>query len=114
MYNRTKAIPATLKPTINYALKPFKVEEGREIPEAHMRGVFQDAPTAKARQDNTRPYPFNDMSVGDSFLIPVPSRDTIAAVASSVTASITDRKDRYGEDYTTRRVKNGIRVWRLA
>lgn len=112
--NRTKAIPATKKPTINYALSPFKVEKGREIPQPYQRGVFENAPHVKARHDNERPYPFHGMKVGESFLIPVPDRSTLYGVTSSVSATINSRMEWYGEQYTTRIVKNGVRVWRIA
>jgi hypothetical protein len=53
-------------------------------------------------------YPFADMEVGDSFLIP--DMKTSAEISSAVSY----RKNRYREDYVCRSTEGGLRVWRIA
>lgn len=52
-------------------------------------------------------YPFDQMEVGDSFLIPG------AKITAEVFGSIAHRKNRYGEGYRCRAVDDGLRVWRV-
>jgi hypothetical protein len=63
-------------------------------------------------------YPFADMLPGDSFLIPVPSMATKADVGrlrSTFYAALKRaQKARVATgSFTTRRVENGVRVWRV-
>jgi len=53
-------------------------------------------------------YPWDDMKVGDSFLVPGDARvATLYSAAYRVT-------DRLGWFFTVRQVKGGVRVWRTA
>jgi len=66
--------------------------------------VERDIPPPPSRSK----YPFGEMEVGDSFL--VPGIKTSAEISSAVNY----RKSRYGENYICRAVDGGVRVWRTA
>lgn len=52
-------------------------------------------------------YPFKDMQVGDSFLIPQGDRKKVYPAASAAGA-------RHGKKFAVRKVDDGVRVWRVA
>lgn len=68
----------------------FKIEKG--IPAPAKRGK----------------YPFAEMEVGDSFLVPG------AATSAEISSAVSYRKNRYQEQYICRSVDGGLRVWRIA
>jgi hypothetical protein len=70
----------------------FKIEKGIPAP-----------PASRAAK-----YPFAEMEIGDSLLIP--------GIKSSaeISSSISYRKNRYRENYICRAVEGGVRVWRTA
>jgi hypothetical protein len=54
-------------------------------------------------------YPFNDMSVGDSFLVPCKEKE-----AKSKRASVLVSTKRVPlMDFTTRITSKGVRIWRI-
>lgn len=54
-----------------------------------------------------RKYPFGDMRVGDSFLIPA------SAKRASVTVAAKRFGDKHGMKFTVRKTDKGYRCWRL-
>ena len=54
-----------------------------------------------------RTYGFCAMEPGDSFLVPEPERWNSVRVAASAYGK------RHGQNWTTRKVEGGLRVWRL-
>jgi hypothetical protein len=56
------------------------------------------------------PYPFAELYIGDSFLVPL-DRDKSP---SSIYAAVSAAKKRHNINLTTARVEGGIRVWRIA
>lgn len=70
--------------------------------------VDKDVPIPESRQGRrTSVYPFEDMGVGDSFL--VSQRDV-----EKVRSALSQRKKRKAEQYITRTTEGGLRVWRTA
>lgn len=70
------------------------------------------APHGNSRGGNgQRKYPVDQMSVGDSFFVPLGTR-THVQVQSAIQRAV----NRYGAHgkYTTRKVEGGVRVWRIA
>lgn len=66
-------------------------------------------PGHKAGTKEGYKYPFNDMRVGDSFLVqpdPVSGRNKIAAACSQ-------HSKRHGGKFITRKTPEGIRIWRV-
>jgi hypothetical protein len=50
-------------------------------------------------------YPFNEMDVGDSFVVPKEKGSSMRNCAFHYSR-------RWGKEFVTRKVKNGLRVWR--
>jgi hypothetical protein len=65
---------------------------------------------------NSKNYPFKDLEIGDSFLIPV-LEDNYTTSRSSVVSSVKHfmSKDRKNREFLvrTKREEKGIRVWRI-
>jgi hypothetical protein len=60
-------------------------------------------------------YPFTDMQVGDSFLVPVAAGEAATKRAAGLSrAASMNAKKNAGRKYTVRKVEGGVRVWRLA
>lgn len=55
-----------------------------------------------------RRYPFADMQVGDSFLVPE------GVKRSNVSVAAKRYGDRHGAAFTVRKVPEGLRCWRIA
>lgn len=120
MSTKTRSVKRRVltKRPINYDKTSFKVDGNQEIPEPYQRGVFQELEGAKTRQDNDRPYPFYNMDIGDSFLVPAETlveSDVIQRAVSGSACSHARVQINRGEvaGFATRKVKNGIRVFRI-
>lgn len=70
--------------------------------------IDKDVPLPRARRSNI--LPLRDMVVGDSVLIADPTwpREKIAAYVCATAKRMGDAK------FTTRKMRDGIRVWRVA
>ena len=76
----------------------YQIEKGVAIP---------------ARNFKKSRYPFNEMDVGDSFIVPITgSKRTTQTRLSASAASYSRYKQ--GRKFTVRVVENGFRVWRTA
>lgn len=74
----------------------FIIEKGIEIP---------------IRTDSRNKYPFRDMEIGDSFFVP---NDNLPPSASkNFCQFVQPGAKRLGIKITTRKVKDGFRVWRI-
>ena len=78
----------------------FEIESGVEIPP-------QSTPLRKMK------YPFNRLNVGDSFVYPVTSPDDVEAVQNRLQSAAANWGRSRGMRFVTRRVTQGIRVWRV-
>lgn len=60
-------------------------------------------------------YPFAEMEIGDSFLVPILKED-MKMKRSRITSSINNGRKRTGYKFTSRylEAEGGIRVWRFA
>ena len=74
----------------------YKIEAGIAIPSAN-----------RYKGGRKSKYPFADLKVGESFL--VPSKTTMSFGATVQTA-----RKRTGFTFTTRNVDGGVRIWRTA
>jgi len=72
--------------------------------------IESDIPIPPARWGGGRPktpvYPFSRMEVGDSFLVPVEKTLLVMHAARG-------RRKRTHEEYATRQVDGGLRIWRI-
>lgn len=57
-------------------------------------------------------YPWREMDVGDSFVVPFRGGD-VAKQQASVATVAKHASKRHGHKYTTRRLEGGIGVWRV-
>lgn len=60
-----------------------------------------------------RVYPFADLAVGDSFLVPASGPGERRRVQLRLSAAISQRQRRGKGKYTTRQEAGGVRVWRV-
>jgi hypothetical protein len=58
-------------------------------------------------------YPWDRMEIGESFLVPCKVAD-MDRLSSALGSNMHQRTQRYGQKFTKRRVRGGIRVWRIA
>jgi hypothetical protein len=58
-------------------------------------------------------YPFHLMEIGDSFLVPPKSGETMRTVCRRVMPRVV-RESREEKKFISRRCKDGLRVWRVA
>lgn len=77
--------------------RAYKVESGIPMP---------------SRKAHNAKFPFKEMQVGDSFLVPFDGEDE-GTVRSRIASNCTHQKRRIGRQYATRKVDGGIRVWRV-
>jgi hypothetical protein len=70
--------------------------------------IDKGIPVAPRRGSRASIYPFDDMDVGDSFLVPF---ETKAAKAVHAAAQVARR--RLGRTFAVRAVAEGTRVWRI-
>jgi hypothetical protein len=68
-------------------------------------------PVERREQRVARRYPFNLMKPGDSFLIPAETDQDARAAQAAAMSAWRHRRDT-GWEFTSRRVAEGIRVWR--
>ena len=78
----------------------FQIESGVEIPP-------QAQPLRKTK------YPFNRLNVGDSFVFPVATDEDREAVQNRLQSAAANWGRSRGMRFVTRRVTQGIRVWRV-
>ena len=78
----------------------FQIESGVEIPP-------QSQPWRKTK------YPFNRLNVGDSFVFPVATDEDREAVQNRLQSAAANWGRSRGMRFVTRRVTQGIRVWRV-
>ena len=78
----------------------FQIESGVEIPP-------QAQPLRKMK------YPFNQLNVGDSFVFPVGPDEDREAVQNRLQSAAANWGRSRGMRFVTRRVPQGIRVWRI-
>ena len=72
---------------------PYAIERGVPVP---------------AQWGRSNSYPFSRMEVGDSFYV------AAALEAENVRMASRKHGERHGQRYTTRKVANGHRCWRIA
>ena len=77
-------------------MSKYKIQKGVPIPDPNI-------PVTK-----TTKYPWKDMEVGDSFLVPNKDKDTVHALQNA--ARLSGKK--HNRDYITRKLDKGIRCWR--
>lgn len=95
---------------------PFKIKANKPMPVSHIHDVFECS-AADARHDNDRPYPFETMERGDSFVVPAPTDYTANLMQRRVSAAACIFRDttcRSNVDFATRKVKTGVQIWRIA
>ena len=78
----------------------FQIESGVEIPP-------QSQPLRKTK------YPFNRLNVGDSFVFPVATDEDREAVQNRLQSAAANWGRSRGMRFVTRRMTQGIRVWRV-
>ena len=78
----------------------FQIESGVEIPP-------QSQPLRKMK------YPFNRLNVGDSFVFPVATDEDREAIQNRLQSAAANWGRSRGMRFVTRRVTQGIRVWRV-
>lgn len=61
----------------------------------------------------TSKYPWDEMEVGDSFLVRFGDKKTKRSVQSTVVGAVVYRQKHSEHRYTTRALDEGIRVWRI-
>lgn len=75
--------------------------------------IEKDIPLMKRERHGGRKteFPFRDMQVNDSFLVPAGEGDRKTRMAVSAAANYYGK--RYGATYAVRAVEGGVRVWRV-
>ena len=82
------------------------VEKNIPIPESRF---------GKGRQPGETKYPFAELQVGDSFMVPTKKQTDINKMQSSICGHAFQYKRKNRDtNFTTRIVDGGIRVWRIA
>ena len=79
-----------------------------------MFAVEKNVPVEPSKFSRSRKsmYPFTDMAVGDSFLVPdVDGKPKSVAPSAARFAKAPGNE---GKQFITRRVEGGVRVWRIA
>ena len=79
-----------------------------------MLEIQKDIPLPKEirRKREERTYPWNEMEVGDSFLVPLDQRGFRRLVSTVSACAVSAAKVR-GTHYTVQRESGGVRVWRV-
>ena len=75
----------------------YQIEAGIPIP----------ARTTKGGAGRKPKYPFAELQVGESFLVPGKTADKIGS-------TVTLARKRTGRNFTVRNVDGGVRIWRTA
>lgn len=68
--------------------------------------------TATQGRKGLSKYPFADLEIGDSFLVPYNGKET-GRVQATMYASMRPHRS-IGKDFKTSKQADGIRVWRIA
>lgn len=68
-------------------------------------------PMAKGRVTK---YPFKTLEVGESFLIEVPTKEEMTKAQRKMSALCVVTGKRHGKKFITRRMSDGVRVFRVA
>jgi len=68
--------------------------------------IIKTAPMKSLKKSRESIYPFKQMKIGDSFIVPEKQRD-------GVNSCIQLRRKETAHRYSTRTVKNGVQVWRV-
>ncbi len=72
--------------------------------------IEKDVPLPARKIARRSPYPFQEMEIGDSFLVPLEKDKS----PSAIYASISNAKKRFNINLTSARTEAGIRIWRIA
>ena len=59
-------------------------------------------------------YPWHEMEVGDSFMVPGLTENKTPTGAYKVTAAVAYFNSKHKQKFTARTVEGGMRVWRIA
>lgn len=85
----------------------YAVEQGVTIP--------PKSPGRKAKAVSTRTkYPFAFLAKGDSFAVPAKHEKRAKKIANTLSACATYFAKKTGAKFTQRRLRNEVRVWRVA
>lgn len=79
------------------------IEKGIPIPRKKVPG---SPPDPRGKYATRQYYPWNEMEVGDSFLV-------TNRKASTLSASMTSATRRTGFKFTARTLEKGVRIWRI-
>ena len=80
---------------------------------AEMIKIESGIPIPERASNMAAKYPFNDMKVGDSFLVPRINGEPVTVTRERATKAISYAK-RKGGKYCSRTNDEGTRVWRLS
>lgn len=72
--------------------------------------IEKGVPLPSGRRERRDKYPYADMEVGDSFLIPLAKDRSTSGIYASVSVA----KRRHNINLATARVDGGVRIWRIA
>lgn len=74
-----------------------------------MLTIDKNIPIPTERTHSTaKKYPFGDMEVGDSFLVPGKKK------VSQMGSTIPNARARYGFEFTSKLEEGGLRIWRIS
>ena len=60
-----------------------------------------------------RRYPWRELNVGDSFLVPIRKGQTVKALQRQIGSLADSIRNRSGMRFTVRQADDGVRVWRV-
>lgn len=86
----------------------YAVEQGVTIPPKK-----PGRKASAARKTRTK-YPFAFLSKGDSFAVPAKHEKRAKKIANTLSACATYFAKKTGAKFTQRRLRNEVRVWRVA
>lgn len=72
--------------------------------------IDKGIPVPAHNKKYAKKYPFQEMEIGDSFLMPLPDGKS----PGSLYAAMSGAKKRFNINLTAARVDGGVRVWRIA
>lgn len=75
--------------------------------------IDKGVPIAPRKAIVARLYPFADLAVGDSFLVPASGPEELRRVQLRLSAAASHRRRRGKGMFTTRQEPGGVRVWRV-
>lgn len=75
-----------------------------------MLPIDRAIPVPEHNRRSAKKYPFEQMEIGDSFLVPLAADKS----PSGIYSSIAQAKKRLSINLTSARVEGGLRVWRIA